>query len=133
MPEYLLAYQSAFLALGLLGLLSLVQLLIADFVGIFRRHTPGTPVKSDHSDLLFRAHRAHANTNETLGAVILLSAFAILRNGDPSLVQNTLWTFLALRFLHMLAYYFDLRIARSVVFALSFLALLVLFGIGVLA
>lgn len=133
MPEYLIAYQSTFLALGLLGLLSLIQLLIADVVGILRRHAPGTPVESDHANLLFRTHRAHANTNETLGAALLISAFAIARNGDPTLIQYTVWAFLGFRSLHMLAYYFDKRLARSGAFALSFLALLILFGVGVLA
>ena len=62
MTEALVPYQPAVLALGLFGFLYLAQLLVADVVGLSRRHTPGMPIDSGHDDLLFRAARAHANT-----------------------------------------------------------------------
>ena len=87
MSELIAPYSSSVLALGLLGFLYLVQLLVADLVAIRRGHVPGTPVSGGHEDLLFRATRAHANTTESIGAVILLSAFAILVRADPAWVN----------------------------------------------
>ncbi len=133
MPEYFAPYQPAVLALGLFGFLYLVQLLVADVVGLTRRHIPGTPVDGGHDDFLFRATRAHANTTESVGAAILIAAFAITCGGSPALVNNGLWAFFALRVVHMLAYYLDVRILRSVAFALGSLALIVVFGAGVRA
>jgi uncharacterized MAPEG superfamily protein len=132
-PEALLPYHPAILALGMFGFLYLVQLLVADITGITRSHTPGTPVEGGHDDFLFRAARAHANSAESVGAVILISGFAIAYGGSPAVVNNGMWAFLAFRIVHMLAYYLDVRILRSVAFALGTVALLVVFGAGVRA
>ena len=133
MPEALVPYQPAVLALGMFGFLYLAQLLVADFTGIARRHTPGTAVEGGHDDFLFRAARAHANTSESVGALILIAGFAITCGGAPAIVNNGLWAFFAFRLVHMLAYYLDVRILRSVAFGLGMLALLVVFGAGVRA
>ena len=133
MSELIAPYSSSVLALGLLGFLYLVQLLVADLVAIRRGHVPGTPVSGGHEDLLFRATRAHANTTESIGAVILLSAFAILVRADPAWVNFSLGAFLGLRLLHMLAYYLDWRVLRSVAFALGFGALCVVFVVALQA
>lgn len=130
MLDALAAYEPALIALGAFGFLYLVQLLVADVIGIRSQHVPGTPVQGGHEDMLFRATRAHANTTESVGAVILLAAFAIGVGGDPAWVNGTLWTFFALRVVHMLAYYLDVRILRSVAFGLGMVTLLVLFGVG---
>ncbi|MCG8592537.1 MAG: MAPEG family protein [Proteobacteria bacterium] len=133
MPETLLPYASSILALGLLGLLYLIQLGVADVVSVRRGHTPGTPIDGGHGDFLFRAARTHANTTESVGAVILVSGFAVLAGGEPAWVNGALWTYLGLRVAYTLAYYLDLRAIRSVAFGLGMLALLVVFGAGALA
>jgi len=130
MSESIAPYASAMLALGVFGLLYLAQLLVADLVAIRRKHTPGIPVSGGHEDPLFRATRAHANTTESVGAVILIAAFAIARGGSPGWVNGALWSFVVFRLAHMLAYYFDLRAVRGVAFALAIAALLTLFIVG---
>lgn len=133
MLEPLAPYASALLALGLFGALHLSQLLVADVVAIRRGHTPGTPIEGGHDDFLFRAARAHANTNESVGAAILVSIFAIGVAGDPLWVGRLLWAFLGFRAVHMLAYYLDVRLLRSLAFGLGVGALLMVFGVGVRA
>ncbi|MEM7015917.1 MAG: MAPEG family protein, partial [Pseudomonadota bacterium] len=107
------------------------QLLIADVVGLVNKHTPGTPVSSGHDDFLFRAMRAHANTTESIGAFILLTGFAILMQGDPFWVNFSSWLFVGARLVHMLVYYLNISIVRSLAFGMSIFALLGLFLIGI--
>ena len=131
MSDALAPYGSALLALGGIGLLQLLQLLVADVAGIRAGHTPGTPIPASHDDFLFRAARAHANSVESIGALILIAAFAIGRGADPSGVAICAWTLLGLRVAHGLAYYLDWRTPRSIAFALYAVALLALFVVGV--
>ena len=133
MPEALAPYHTAVVALGMLGFLYLVQLLVADVAGITRRHTPGMPVDAGHDDFLFRAVRAHANTSESIGAVILIAGFAIACAATPSAVNLGLSAFVVFRLIHMLAYYLDVRILRSVAFGLGVLSLITVFGAAVRA
>lgn len=130
MSESIQPYSSAIVALGLLGLLYVAQLLVADLIGIRRKHTPGTPVAGDHDDLLFRAVRAHANTTESIGAVVLIAGFAVLRGGDPAWVNGAVWLVLLSRAAHTLSYYLDLRRTRSIAFAAGIAALVALFVTG---
>ena len=53
-------YAATVTSFGALALLMLVQLLIADFIGIRARHIPGSGVTPDHSNVLFRASRTVA-------------------------------------------------------------------------
>ena len=62
MSELLSTYQLTSYSWGALTLLLIVQILIADLIGIKSRHTPGSPVEADHQNLLFRATRTVANT-----------------------------------------------------------------------
>lgn len=110
-------------ALGAAGALLILQVLIADLLGILRRHVPGTPVAADHGNALFRAGRAFANTNETVAAFVLLVLFAMLSGADAGQLAVSAWCWLGARVLHMVCYYADWRIARSVAFAASLLAL----------
>ena len=130
MLEPIAPYSSSILALGLLGFLHLVQLLVADLVALRRGHVPGMTVSGGHDDLLFRATRAHANTTESIGAAILAGVFGIVSGGDPAWVNYSLGSFLVSRLVHMLAYYCDWRIVRGVAFALGFGALSVVFVVG---
>jgi uncharacterized MAPEG superfamily protein len=129
----LAAYRPAILAFGVMGALYLLQLLVADVVGIRRKHTPGAPVTAGHDDLHFRTVRAHANTSESIAAFVLLGLFAIGVGATPSWVNGLLWTFVAARAAHMAMYYLDVRIFRSVAFGLGVVALGLLFGLGLRA
>ena len=133
MDEVMATYRSAVTGLGVFGALYVVQLLVADVVGVLRKHTPGTGVPEDPGDLLFRAHRAHANTTESVGALILIAGFAIAAGGDPAWVNATVWAYVGVRVVHMAAYYADVRLLRSIAFALGVGCLLSLFLTGLRA
>ena len=53
-------------ACTVLGALVLTQVLVADIAHMKAKHVPGMPVTGGHASFLFRAVRAHANTNENL-------------------------------------------------------------------
>jgi uncharacterized MAPEG superfamily protein len=133
MSEALAPYSPAILACGIFGGLYLLQLLIVDVVAIRRRHVPGAPIATGHEDLLFRAARAHANTTESVGAFILVAAFAIGAQADARWVNILVWAFVGFRTLHMAAYYLDLRPLRSAAFALAVATLVALLGLGLAA
>lgn len=48
-----------------IGILLLLQLVIADVTAVRAGHVPGAPVDATRASKVFRAHRAHANTNES--------------------------------------------------------------------
>ena len=133
MSEWLAPYESAIAALGGLGFVHVVQILVADVVALRRGHTPGTAADGGHEDLLFRASRAHANTNESIAAVILIAGFAIARGADPGAVSLCCWAILGLRIAHGACYYANWQAPRSISFALGIVALIALFGAGVRA
>ncbi|NKB99901.1 MAG: hypothetical protein GKR90_15575 [Pseudomonadales bacterium] len=72
------AYSASIYAIGATAALMLIQLLVADVLGIIRKHTPGTSVQSGHSDPLFRVTRTVANTNESIGIFVCGYCFASL-------------------------------------------------------
>ncbi len=130
MQEYFFDYSPAIFGLGVFGVLYLAQLLVADFVAISRRHTPGTSVAQDHDDFLFRVTRAHANTSESVGAFILIVGFASMAGGSPNWVNALVWAFVACRTVHTAAYYLDQRFWRSGAFGAGMLCLFLLFTVG---
>ncbi len=130
MSEWLLPYQIVVGALGATAALLLVQILVVDVAGIRARHTPGTPVAPDHGLFLFRAVRAHANTNESIAAFVLLALFGILRGADAVWLGVLAWIYVGGRAAHMLCYYADLRLLRSAAFAVALLALLAMLAVG---
>ncbi|MGJ8662743.1 MAG: MAPEG family protein [Marinicella sp.] len=133
MSEVFVNYQWSVLVLGLTGALSLLQLLIFDFMAIKLKHPPGFPIESSHKNVLFRLSRAHANTNETLGAMIVMFLFAAFSSADPTWVNNLMISYLLTRVLHMICYYAAWSTLRGVVFGLSILSLIGLFVIGLMA
>ncbi len=130
MTDLLLPYHSVISAIGATGVLLLVQILVADFAGIRARHVPGTPVTADHSVFLFRAVRAHANTNESIAAFVLLALFGMLGGAKPQWLGALSWIFVGGRIGHMLCYYADLRLLRSIAFGIGLLALCGMAAIG---
>lgn len=129
--EQFALYSGATAALGAFGGLMLVQLLVADVISIYRKHPPGTPPADDHSDLHFRSVRAHANSVETASVFLLAMAFSVLRSADPGTVALWAWIFVGGRGAHMLTYWLDLRIVRSIAFSVASLALVALFVVGI--
>lgn len=133
MQPWLIPYVPTVLAMTAIGGLFLVQLLVLDFAGIRARHVPGTPIAADHGSFLFRATRAHANTNESIAAFVLLTLVALLASAAPAWTNGCAWLYVMARLGHMLCYYADLRLARSVAFAVGLVALIVLFVVVVAA
>jgi len=126
MENLLTIYLPTIVSFGILGGMLLVQLVVADVLGIVGKHEPGAPIPTDHSKLLFRAHRAHANTNESVAAFIALTLFALAVSATPSWLNTLCQLYIAARLGHMVCYYLNLKILRSIIFAVSLLSL---FGI----
>jgi uncharacterized MAPEG superfamily protein len=132
MQNWLLPYAYTVLAMAAVAALFLIQILVVDFASIKARHPPGTPVPADHGSFLFRAVRAHANTNESIAGFILLALFGML-SGAPALAFNLLaWTYVLGRAGHMACYYVNLKTARSLFFGVGLAALLAMLAVGVL-
>ena len=79
-------YSLTVAALGALAVLLIVQLIVADAIGIRNKHVPGAAVPSDHNNLLFRATRTVANTNESFSIFVVALLFALLSLASPTAV-----------------------------------------------
>ena len=131
MSETLLTtYASAVGALGYVAALMMVQLLVADVLGIRHKHTPGSTVPADHANILFRATRAVGNMNESIGIFICALLFCVLGSASPGLTANAAWGYAIARTLYLVCYYANLQIPRSICFGLSLLALAVMLYAG---
>jgi uncharacterized MAPEG superfamily protein len=129
MQPFVVPYESTLAAYVALAGLYLAQAIVSDVVAIRVKHVPGMPITSGHDDILFRASRALANTNENMGVFLVLSLAAILLGANPWWTNGLAWTFVAARLAHMLAYYADLRLLRSTVFSVGIAAVLGLFAL----
>lgn len=130
MQPWLMPYAPTILAMGATGALLLVQLLVLDFAGIAARHRPGAPIEPDPATFIFRAYRAHANTNESIAAFILLALLGMLSGAAPGWLNAMAWVYVAARLAHMLCYYADIRRPRSASFAVSIAALFGMLAVG---
>lgn len=108
--------------------LALAQLLIADLIGLRAGHTPGHPVEGGHDSLQWRSARAIGNLNESFAIFVGLAVAAMVVPVEPALAGGLAWTYVGGRVLHGLCYYADWRMARSIAFGLSLLALFILAG-----
>ena len=133
MEAVLSTYTPTVLATGITGGLLLLQLLIVDVAGIFSRHIPGTSVQAEHENFLFRATRAHANTNESVSSFMLLVLFAVVSSASPTWLNNLSVLYVVGRIGHMCFYYANMKLLRSVSFAVSLLALFGILGLGCVA
>jgi len=133
MLDWALPYRATVAAMGTMGGLLLLQMVILDVAGIKAGHVPGSPVTGGHDDFFFRAFRAHANTNETIAVFILLALFGILRNASPWGLNLCATVYVAARLAHMLCYYADVKLLRSASFVVAFLALVGMLVVGVAA
>jgi uncharacterized MAPEG superfamily protein len=128
--ELFAQYQTTIWVFGLTAALFLIQFIIYDIAALKAKHTPGHQVKEDHGSFLFRANRAMANSNETLALFVLISLFAMFSQTDADWVNACTLAYLAGRVGHMLFYYFNLSILRSLAFVVSFLAMLGMLGLA---
>lgn len=127
------AYYWTLAAMAVMGGLMLVQILVVDYAGIRARHLPGAPVPVDHGNILFRATRAHANTNESIAVFILLAVVGILAGARAEWLAWLTWIYVGARLLHMLFYYANMGWQRSTAFGVGLAALLGMFGVAVTA
>ncbi|MEZ5570180.1 MAG: MAPEG family protein [Halioglobus sp.] len=126
-------YSLTVLALGAMTLLMLVQLLVSDVIGIRAKHLPGSPVVADHANLLFRATRTVANTNESIAVFIVAVLFCMMSGASPQATGYAAWAFVACRLIYALFYYANLQTLRSVIFAGAIISLVALLASGFLA
>jgi len=121
-------YRHTIAVMASAGLLLVVQLLVADLAAIRHHHKAGYPIPADSSKFIFRAARAHANTNESIAAFALLSLSSMLLSASPPWVNALSITWLTCRLAHMGFYYANIKMGRSIAFGLSLLTLLGLFA-----
>ena len=84
---------------------------------------------------LHAAHRAMTWPMVTLGLVVpvvLLALFGIFNGADAQWLGILAWTYVGGRVAHMLCYYADQRLLRSLAFAIALLALLAMAVVGAL-
>lgn len=120
-------YTPTILAMASVGFLLLLQLLVADLAGIKAGHKPGHPIPADSQRFLFRAARAHANTNESIAAFLLFATAGVLAGASPGCLNLLSWAYVGSRAMHMATYYAGLQLPRSIAFGISLLALFGLF------
>jgi uncharacterized MAPEG superfamily protein len=130
--EFIEPYKITVLIMGLAGLTFMLQLIIADIIGIKAKHIPGHPIAPDHGDFLFRASRAISNTNESVAIFILFVLFSILSYANPQWVNIGAVVYLAGRIAHMLFYYSNSALCRGISFAVSLVGLMIIFIAGML-
>lgn len=116
-----------------MSLLLFCQLLVADAVGIRSGHTPGATVATDHDNVLFRVTRTVANSNESIAIFILAVVFCMFSKASPQYTAYAAWGFVGSRAAYALCYYFNIKLLRSVIFALALICLLSLIILGFLA
>lgn len=133
MQEFLVPYTSSLSGLVSLAVLTVIQFAVADVAGIRAKHVPGMPIADGHQSFLFRATRAHANTNENLPLFLLLVTCCLLLAAGPQWTANWIWVFVAARAAHMACYYADWRTLRSVAFVVGSVAQLGLLGVAAAA
>lgn len=106
-------------AMAAIGSLLLIQVLVVDLAGIKAGHKPGTPVEANTSSFLFRATRAHANTNETIAIFIIFAVAGVLSSVPANWLNYAAWGYLGSRVIHMLSYYANWSLVRSIAFGFS--------------
>lgn len=133
MDTILNTYALTILSFGLTGGLLLLQLLIADMLGIYAKQPPGFPIEPDHNKPHFRAYRALANTNESVSIFIILVLFALLLSAPAAWLNGLSVMYVVGRFGHMCCYYANLKMLRSLFFGVGFLSLIGIFILGIIA
>ena len=124
------AYHTTFIIFGIAAAMFLIQLIVADVVALRQGHTPGHPVEADHASLIFRASRAIANSNESVAIFVLAVLFSIFLGGSASWTNLGATVYVAGRAGHMLFYYANASLLRSVSFAVSLVGIVIILAAG---
>lgn len=124
MADIFTQYHSSILICAMVATLFLVQLIVADIALFLKKHQAGHPLEPNHSHFVFRAVRAHANTNESIGIYILLLLFCIMSQSAAHWLTMTSGLYCVSRLAHMCFYYCNIHLARSISFGCSLLGLL---------
>lgn len=127
------AYLPSLWAMLASGLLIWLQLIIADLAAIKAAHPPGKPIEPNPKTFVFRAARAHANSNESVACFILFIVTGIFAHADSLWLNCFAWLYITSRVSHMTCYYLQQSILRSISFGLSLVALLGLLLIDIVA
>lgn len=133
MTELLANYHGWVLSLGALSVLMITQFLILDFISIRLKQVPGMPITDGHDSLLFRAARVHANSNESLPSFLLISAFAIAVQANPEWLNALSIVFVIARVGHMVFYYMNYSVLRSISFGIGLVAMIGILAAGLVA
>ncbi len=133
MTEMLSPYSGTVICLGAIGALMIIQMLVADLIGMKNKHVPGAIVETNHKDLLFRAVRAHANTNESVAVFITLALFGMFSGANPAWLNGMAWAYLVARIWHMGFYYAGQGMLRSAAFAIGLIANIGMLIVGICA
>jgi len=120
-------YNPTIVAMLAMGFLLLLQLLVADIAAIKAGHKPGHPIAPDGDTFIFRAARAHANTNESISVFMLFALAGMLAGSNPELLNPLSWAYVVCRVAHMVAYYAGLKLPRSIAFGISLVFLMGMF------
>jgi len=131
METLLQTYTASIASLGAIGSVMLIQLIIADATGIFRKHVPGTKITDDHNDLLFRVSRTVTNTNESIAIFVCVLLFCAFSGASPEFTAYAAWSYVSFRVAYATFYYLNLQTLRSISFGFSALALLALLLVGI--
>ena len=117
--ELISPYMPTVWAMGATGFLMLIQLVVADLAGVKSNHKPGTPVAPDTDSFFFRATRSHANTNESVAIFVLLAVSGMFSSAAPQWLNILAWVYVTSRTVHMLCYYANRGMFRSIAFGFS--------------
>ncbi len=125
-------YEATIQSWAALAVLLLTQVLVADVASVRAKHVPGTPVEASHDNFLFRASRAVANTNETIAIYIVVVLFCLFSGASADYTAYFSWGYVVARTAYAACYYFNLKLLRSVCFAISLLSLSALLILGLM-
>lgn len=133
MPSEIFAlYAVALASVAALALLLIVQVVVATAAAQTTGQVPGVAITSGPDSFAFRAQRAHQNSLENAVPFGLAVASAIALGLDHAIVDAAAVAFVATRSAHAVAYYANVRPARTAAFAFGLVAVLAM-SIGALA
>lgn len=104
MPETVLEYGPALMALLVFVLIVLVQSALVGAGKASAGLTPGSTPEADYSDRVYRLHRSHQNGVETLPAAAVALFAAILTGVSPAWVNGLMLIFLLTRLFYLVVY-----------------------------
>ena len=133
MQDWLLPYAATIWAMGIMGGLVLVQLIVLDVAGIRVGHVPGTTVTGTiRISSSARAVRMRTPTRPSPRSSCSRSS-ASCTHAAPGALNLCAAIYVVARVAHMLCYYADWKLPRSGAFLVAFLALVGMLVIGAAA